>query len=210
MLFKAWWVESCVWKLPKPIRLHVLHFRHMIIQILSHISKSIQQLHIDIILTADYSVWHHISPIDDAYRSSNRVNLVPLMPKLNDWHTGLDTKQLKMLYLALQDWYDIVCGKFSTYCVPPDICKMQTAHLCNSSVVWKNNYVALYSNRYIICEKCTLVECAETSSIYKSGVGQSLIICTQQDSLPVIWRLMSHWGQQTSVSPWWYFSALLA
>ena len=61
--------------------------------------------------TTDISERLHIANLNEAYRSTIKVNFIQQMLKHNDQCTGLDSMEETLSYLALHGWYDIDSAK---------------------------------------------------------------------------------------------------
>jgi len=61
--------------------------------------------------TTDISEWLHIANVEEAYRSSNKVNYIRQMLMHNDRFPGLDYMEETLSHLALQGWYDMDSAK---------------------------------------------------------------------------------------------------
>ena len=67
--------------------------------------------------TTDISERLHIANLNEAYRSTNKVDFIQQMLKHNDQCTGLDCMEETLSYLALHGWYDIDSAKvFNLLC----------------------------------------------------------------------------------------------
>jgi hypothetical protein len=109
--YEAWWQAIGVQELPKTIIQRVVHFKYPKMNLVSHISESIQRMGSGDNFTTDISERLHIGNVQEAYRSHNIANYIREMLKLNDRSTGPDNMEGTISYLALQDWYDIDSAK---------------------------------------------------------------------------------------------------
>jgi hypothetical protein len=92
--FEGWWETIGIQALRKTIQQRVIHFGYPKIHLVSHISE-----------------WLHITDVNEAYRSSNKVNYIRQMLKYNDRCTSVDYVEETLSYLALEGWYDIDYAK---------------------------------------------------------------------------------------------------
>jgi hypothetical protein len=88
--FKAWWQAIGVQELRKTIKQRVFHFGYPKMYLVSNISESIQRMGSGDNFTTNISGWLHIGNVNEAYRSTNKVNYIRQMLKHNDRSTGLD------------------------------------------------------------------------------------------------------------------------
>ena len=109
--FEAWWETIGIQTLRKTIEQCVIHFRYPKMYLVSHMSKSIWRVGSVDNFTTDISEWLHIAKVNEAYRSSNKVNYICQMLKHNDWCTSLDYMEETLSYLALQGCYNIDSAK---------------------------------------------------------------------------------------------------
>jgi len=109
--FEAWWETIGIQALRKSIEQWVIQFRYPKMDLVSHVSESIRRMGSGDYFTTDISERLHIAHVEEAYRSTNKVNYVRQMLKHNDHCTGLDYMEETLSYLALQGWYDIDSAK---------------------------------------------------------------------------------------------------
>jgi hypothetical protein len=105
--FEAWWETIGIQVLRKTIEQCVIHFRYPKMHRVSHISESIRRIGSGDNFTTAISEQLHIANVEEAYRSSNKVNYIRQMLKHNDQCTGLDYMEETLSYLALEGWYNI-------------------------------------------------------------------------------------------------------
>jgi len=103
--FEAWWETIGIQAIRKTIAQCILYFRYPNIPLVSHISESIQPMGYSDNITTEISEWLHIANMNESYRSSNKVNYIRQVLKLNDQCTGLDYLEETLSYLALQGWH---------------------------------------------------------------------------------------------------------
>jgi len=77
----------------------------------SHISESIRQMDSGDKFWTDICGWLHIDNLNQAYRSSNKVNYIHQMLKHNARCTGFDYMEETLSYLAFKGWYEIGSAK---------------------------------------------------------------------------------------------------
>ena len=105
--FEAWWETIGIQMLWKAIEQCVIQFGYPKMNLVSHISESIHRMGSGENVTTDISERLHIANVNEAYRSSNKVNDIRQMLKHNDQCTGLDYMEKTLSYLLLQGWYDV-------------------------------------------------------------------------------------------------------
>jgi len=110
-MFEAWWHAIGVLELWKTIKQHVIHFGYPKMHLRSHISESLQRMGSGAMTSTDISEWLHIGNLNEACRSTNKLNYIQQMLKHNDWCTGLDYMEETLAYLGLQRWCDIVSAE---------------------------------------------------------------------------------------------------
>jgi hypothetical protein len=111
IVFEAWWETIGIQVLRKTIEQYVIHFRYPKMHLVSHISESIRRIGSGDNFTTAISERLHIANVEEAYRSSNKVNYIRQMLKHNDQCTGLDYMEETLSYLALEGWYNIYSAK---------------------------------------------------------------------------------------------------
>jgi len=79
--------------------------------LVSHISQSIQRIGSRDNFATDISEQQYIVKLKEVYRSTKKVNYIRQMLKHNDRSTGLDYVEETLSYLALQGWYDMDSAK---------------------------------------------------------------------------------------------------
>jgi len=109
--FEDWWETIGIQALQETIEQCVIHFANPIMQLVSHISQSIQRMGSGDEFTIDSSELLHIANVKDAYWSSNKVNFIQQMLKHNDQCTSHGYMEKTLSYLALQGWYDVDSAK---------------------------------------------------------------------------------------------------
>jgi len=109
--FQVWWETIGIQELRTTIEQRIIHFGCPKMHLLSDISESIRRMGSGDNFTADISEWLHIANVKEAYRSSNKVNYIRQMLKLNDRCTSLDYMKQTLSYLALEGWYDVDSAK---------------------------------------------------------------------------------------------------
>jgi len=109
--FQAWIQAISIQVHRKTIEQRVIHFRYPMMHLVSHISESIRRMGSGDNFTTDITEWLHIGNVKEAYQSTNKVNYIEQMLKLNDRCTVLDYMEETLSDLALQDWYDIDSAK---------------------------------------------------------------------------------------------------
>jgi len=78
--------------------------------------------------TTAISEWLHIGNVQEAYRSTNKVNHIQQMLKHNDQCTGLDYMEETPSYLALLGWYNTDSAK--------------VFNLLSAAEKWRNTHTA--------------------------------------------------------------------
>lgn len=79
--------------------------------IVCHISESIWQMSSVNNCTTDVSEWVHITNVNEAYQTSNKVKYIQNMAKHDDQCTGRYYMETMLLSLMLQGWYDTNSAK---------------------------------------------------------------------------------------------------
>ena len=105
--FEVWCETIGIQELRETIEQRIIHFGYPTMHLPSQISESIRRMGSGDNFTADISERLHITNVKEAYRSSNNVNYIRQMLKLNDRCTGLDYMKETLSYLALEGWYDV-------------------------------------------------------------------------------------------------------
>ena len=108
---EALWQTISVQELWKTIEQHVIHFGYPQMNLVSHISQSIQRMGSGDNFTTDISERLHISNMKEPYRSTNKVDYIRQMLKHNNQSTGFDFMEETVSYLALKGWYDMDWAK---------------------------------------------------------------------------------------------------
>jgi hypothetical protein len=88
--FEAWWEPLSIQVFRKSIEQRVIHFGYPKLHLVSDISESIRRMCSGDNSTSNISDWLHIANVNEAYRSTNKVNYIRQMLKHNDRCTGLD------------------------------------------------------------------------------------------------------------------------
>jgi hypothetical protein len=100
--FEGWWQGIGFQEIRKTMEQDVIHYENRMMHLVSHISQSIQRMGSGGNFTTDISEWLHIGNVKEAYRSTIKVNYIPLMLKHNDWCTDFDYMEETLSYVALQ------------------------------------------------------------------------------------------------------------
>jgi hypothetical protein len=79
--------------------------------LVSHISDSIRWMGSGDNFTTNISGWLHIGNVNEAYRSTNKVNYFQQMLKHNKRCTGPDYLEETLSYVGLKAWYNIDTAK---------------------------------------------------------------------------------------------------
>jgi len=95
----------------------VIHFRYPMMYPVSHIVESIQQMGSSEYNSNDVSELRQIAIMQEALRSSSKVNYFRLMLNHNDQCSSLDYMVQTPSYVALQGWYNIDSTNYSIYCL---------------------------------------------------------------------------------------------
>jgi hypothetical protein len=72
--FEAWWEAISIQTLRKTIEQGVKHFGYPKMYLVSHISESIGRIGSGDKFTTDIPEWLHLTNVNEAYRSCNKVN----------------------------------------------------------------------------------------------------------------------------------------
>jgi hypothetical protein len=111
--FHTWWETIGIHALWETIEQRVIHFGYPKMYLVSHNSESIRRMRSGDNFTTDISEWLHIANVNEAYRSSNKVNYIRQMLRHNDRCTGLEYMEETLSYLAHEGWNDVDSAKIS-------------------------------------------------------------------------------------------------
>jgi len=138
---EAKWQAIGIHELRKTIEQCIIPFGYPKIQLVSHMSHSIQRMVLGDNFTTDISEQLHISNVKEAYRSNNKVIDIWLMLKHNHWSTGLDNMEEILSFLALQGWYDIDLAR---------ALNLQSA----ANILWNTRWTCLLPTQH--CQECSI------------------------------------------------------
>jgi len=191
--FETWWEKIGMPVLRKAIEQHMIHFRCRKMHLLSHISESIWWTGSGDNISADISELLHIANVNNAYRSSNKVNQIRQMLKHNFQCNSLDYMEETLSYLALPGRYDIDSANVFNLLSATD--KQRSTHgshlLCRETIQVKPFICPVSKHVYHLRE---MHICGVCRSIKLTSLSESVSNCSILGHV-LLWRSKKTWNR---------------